>query len=113
MVAPRLTAQTPELWAGVECTVNRVGDSYSDQLERSGHAVRVKDLERLAELGVRTIRYPILWERTAPEALDRFDWSWADERLDLLQQLGSETNCRVGPSRQWSFVHQSSRSGFS
>ncbi|HYJ85506.1 MAG TPA: SDR family oxidoreductase [Pyrinomonadaceae bacterium] len=88
MVAPKLTAQMPEVWAGVECTVNRVGDSYSDQLERSGHAIRVKDLERLADLGVRSIRYPILWERTAPEASDRLDWSWADERLGDLQRLG-------------------------
>ena len=27
-----------DLWAGVECTVNRVGDEYFDQLELSGHA---------------------------------------------------------------------------
>lgn len=77
-----------ELWAGVECTVNRVGDNYSDQLERTGHAQRSDDLERLAALGVRTIRYPILWERTAPRALDVLDWSWADERMLYFQQLG-------------------------
>jgi dTDP-4-dehydrorhamnose reductase len=88
MTASTLTAQSLELWAGVECTVNRVGDYYSDQLERSGHAVRLKDLERLAELGVCTIRYPILWERTAPRALDSLDWSWADERMQSLQPLG-------------------------
>jgi dTDP-4-dehydrorhamnose reductase len=88
MTADRFTAQKPELWAGVECTVNRVGDSYSDQLERSGHAIRIKDLERLAELGVRAIRYPILWERTAPQALHKLDWSWSDERLEDLQRLG-------------------------
>jgi dTDP-4-dehydrorhamnose reductase len=76
----------PELWAGVECTVNRVGDRYSDQLDRSGHAIRIRDLERLANLGVRTIRYPILWERCAPRP-DSFDWSWADERLGSLRRL--------------------------
>ena len=79
---------TPEVWAGVECTVNRVGDTYSDQLERSGHALRIKDLERLAELGVRCLRYPVLWERTAPESPDTFDWSWPDERMKTLQRLG-------------------------
>jgi len=78
----------PEVWAGVECTVNRVGDAYSDQLERSGHALRIKDLERLADLGVRRLRYPILWERTAPEDLDKSDWSWSDERMSQLQRLG-------------------------
>ena len=78
---------TLEIWAGVECTVNRIDDTYSDQLERSGHALRFKDLERLAELGVRRLRYPILWERTAPSAPESYDWSWADERLNQLQQL--------------------------
>src|SRR5215211_1626238 len=77
-----------ELWAGVECTVNRVGDKYSDQLERSGHALRGRDLERLAELGVHRLRYPVLWERTAPDGLDNIDWSWADERLSTLRRQG-------------------------
>ena len=80
----------PEIWAGIECTVNRVGDQFSDQLERSGHALRLKDLERLAELGVRCLRYPILWERTAPENPDTPDWSWSDERMSGLQRLGLE-----------------------
>jgi len=80
--------RTPELWAGVECTVNRVGNIYSDQIERSGHGIRIKDLERLAELGVSAIRYPVLWERTAPLSLDSLDWSWADERLAGLGRLG-------------------------
>lgn len=78
----------PELWAGIECTINRIADSYSDQLERTGHSVRIKDLERLAGLGVRTIRYPILWERTAPQESDRVDWAWTDERLHSIQKLG-------------------------
>ena len=77
-----------ELWAGVECTVNRVVDRYFDQLECSGHAARLDDLDRFAELGIRTLRYPILWERTAPDGLDRADWSWADERLGRLRDLG-------------------------
>jgi dTDP-4-dehydrorhamnose reductase len=88
MTAETLTLPPLELWTGVECTVNRVGDTYSDQLERSGHALRSKDLKRLAALGVRTLRYPILWERTAPRALDNPDWSWADERMDAMRRLG-------------------------
>ena len=75
------------LWAGIEATVNRVGDNYSDQIERSGHALRVSDLDRLASLGVKTVRYPVLWERTAPHSLDEFDWRWADERLNHLRRL--------------------------
>jgi dTDP-4-dehydrorhamnose reductase len=87
MAALTRTPEKPELWAGVECTVNRIGDTFADQLERTGHAIRLHDLERLHDLGVRTIRYPILWERTAPKSLDLMDWSWADERLGRLRQL--------------------------
>ena len=77
-----------EVWAGVECTVNRVGDQYFDQIERNGHASRIDDLDLFAELGVRALRYPVLWERTAPNGIESADWSWADERLERLRQLG-------------------------
>src|SRR5918993_957497 len=77
-----------ELWGGVECTVNRVGDSYFDQLERTGHAARADDLDLFAGLGLRRMRYPVLWERVAPGGLERADWSWADARLARLRRLG-------------------------
>ena len=82
-----VNAETPALWAGVEATVNRVGNKYSDQIERSGHALRITDLDRLASLGIECVRYPVLWERTAPRSLDEFDWRWADERLNYLRRL--------------------------
>ncbi|WP_414572446.1 family 1 glycosylhydrolase [Nostoc sp. CCY 9925] len=77
-----------EVWAGVECTVNRVGEEYFDQLERNGHATRLDDLDLFAQLGIHAIRYPILWERIAPNGLENADWSWADERLGGLRELG-------------------------
>lgn len=77
-----------ELWGGVECTVNRVRDAYFSQLDRNGHAGRRDDLERFAALGIRAIRYPVLWERTAPDGIASADWRWADERLPALRQLG-------------------------
>jgi dTDP-4-dehydrorhamnose reductase len=76
-----------ELWGGVECTVNRVGDCYFDQIERTGHAARVDDLDRFAALGIRTLRYPILWERTAPGGACHADWTWADERMERMLAL--------------------------
>jgi dTDP-4-dehydrorhamnose reductase len=77
-----------ELWGGLECTVNRVGDCYLDQIERTGHASRVEDLDRFAALGIRTLRYPVLWERTAPDGLGRADWTWADQRMARMLALG-------------------------
>lgn len=79
--------QPLELWGGIECTVNRVGDRYFDQLERNGHATRLTDLDHFAALGMQAIRYPLLWERTAPNQLAQADWSWADERLKYLKEL--------------------------
>ena len=86
-----MTPATPvEIWGGVECTCRRVGDSYSDQLTRNGHRDRLDDLDRFAALGLRTLRYPILWEHVAPDSLDAPDWQWADERLARLQVLAIE-----------------------
>ncbi|MBD1913237.1 family 1 glycosylhydrolase [Leptolyngbya sp. FACHB-8] len=76
------------VWAGVECTVNRIGDEYFDQLEWNGHATRIDDLKQFAALGVEAIRYPVLWERIAPNGLEQADWSWTDQRLALLDDLG-------------------------
>lgn len=76
-----------ELWAGVECTVNRVGDRYFDQLAKNAHHDRITDLDLFAGLGITAIRYPVLWERTAPNGLASARWEWADERLDRLGVL--------------------------
>jgi len=73
-----------ELWAGLECTVNRVGGRHFDQLARSGHDERPGDLDLVAQLGVRRLRYPVLWERA-----DR-NWKRTDERLTRLRELGVE-----------------------
>jgi dTDP-4-dehydrorhamnose reductase len=76
-----------ELWGGVECTVNRVGDVYFDQLDRSGHATRLSDLYLFAGLGIRALRYPVLWERVAPNGVEAIDWTRSDERLSRLGEL--------------------------
>jgi dTDP-4-dehydrorhamnose reductase len=86
MAAPSSTPRL-EVWAGIECTVNRVNDHYFDQLERSGHDRRGDDLDRIAALGVRTLRYPVLWERTAPRGPAEADWTWPDARLARLRAL--------------------------
>jgi dTDP-4-dehydrorhamnose reductase len=79
-----------ELWGGVECTIVRVGDSYRDQVAETGHLGRSDDIDRIAEMGIRTVRYPILWETIAPDNLRNFDFSWTDERLAMLRERGIE-----------------------
>lgn len=74
------------LWAGPECTVNRVGDNYHDQCQRSGFNRRLHDIDLLAGLGVQRVRLPLLWERvslgTAPG-----DWRWSDAQIRRLREL--------------------------
>ncbi|MDQ4142049.1 MAG: family 1 glycosylhydrolase, partial [Bacteroidota bacterium] len=76
-----------DLWGGVECSCNRVGEQFFDQLSRNGHWDRISDLDLFASLGIKKLRYPVLWEHVAPQSLDTPDWSWSDERLQRLQQL--------------------------
>jgi dTDP-4-dehydrorhamnose reductase len=88
-MTPRTTPRAPlSLWGGIECTVNRVRDGYLDQVRMSGHDRRPDDLDRIAALGVRTLRYPVWWERVSPHRPDAFDWAWPDERLGRLRLLG-------------------------
>ncbi|MBV9930193.1 MAG: SDR family oxidoreductase [Alphaproteobacteria bacterium] len=77
-----------ELWGGVECTIVRLGDEYRDQTVETGHAGRPADIDLIAGLGIRTVRYPILWEAIAPERPDACDWRWTDERLGMLRARG-------------------------
>ncbi len=81
-------ASPPELWGGVECTIVRVGDEYRDQTAETGHDVRRDDIDRIADLGVTTVRYPILWESVAPESTEDCDFAWTDERLLMLRERG-------------------------
>ncbi|HYF89211.1 family 1 glycosylhydrolase [Azospirillum sp.] len=77
-----------EIWGGLECTVARIRNTYVDQTLLNGHERRPDDLDRFASLGIKRIRYPVLWERVAPNGIERADWSWTDERLERLRELG-------------------------
>ncbi|SHH17806.1 family 1 glycosylhydrolase [Massilia sp. CF038] len=77
-----------QLWGGLECTVNRIESDYFNQIERNGHLHRDDDIARFASLGIAAIRYPVLWESTAPDGLAKANWSWPDRRLEALRAAG-------------------------
>ena len=79
-----------QLWAGFECTLNRVGDVQHDQLELTGHYHRLDDLDRLAALGIRTVRYPVLWERIEARRASGAPFAWHDAVMARLRTLGIE-----------------------
>jgi dTDP-4-dehydrorhamnose reductase len=77
-----------ELWGGIECTVNRVGHRFHDQLRFAGHHSRLRDLDALSSLGMSWLRYPILWEHVAPRSLARLSFERSDRQLKRLRQVG-------------------------
>jgi dTDP-4-dehydrorhamnose reductase len=76
----------PEIWGGIECTINRIGNTFRDQLQYCGHYTRTGDIEHIAGLGIRALRYPVLWERHQPVKGQVIDWSWTEKQL---QKIGS------------------------
>src|SRR5205085_11052530 len=75
-----------ELWGGVECTVVRIGDEFRSQLHETGHWSRMSDIDAMADLGIKAVRYPIVWETVAPEVPTELDFSWHDQRLNRLRE---------------------------
>ena len=90
-----------EVWGGVECTVNRVGDHYHDQLGRNGHLERPEDLKRFASLGLCTLRVPVLWELAEPsrgvDRLERFDAMLLQARALGLRVIAGLVHHGSGP----------------
>ncbi|MES2647566.1 MAG: family 1 glycosylhydrolase [Bacteroidota bacterium] len=79
-----------DIWAGIECTYNRVNDNYQDQLEKAGFYTRQNDLERIAGLGIKMIRFPVIWEKHEPVQQQLIDWHFTEESLSKLQELKVE-----------------------
>jgi len=78
-----------EIWGGIECTINRVGDQYFDQSEYSGHYNRgTADIDLVSSLGIKMLRYPVLWERHMPVQEGIIDWTFVDYTLGRMQELG-------------------------
>lgn len=63
-------------------------ETYRDQVKETGHTERISDLDAIAALGIRTLRYPVLWETVSPDHPDQCDWRWHDTRQERLRELG-------------------------
>jgi dTDP-4-dehydrorhamnose reductase len=83
------THSIPDIWGGIECSFTRVQDLYGDQLDYCGHYRRgIQDIEYMAQVGFKAIRYPIIYERY--KALDGEDasWPWLARQLNALRYYG-------------------------
>lgn len=79
-----------ELWVGPECTINRVGERWRDQSELTGFARRPDDFERLATLGAKKMRLPILWEQAARSPGNELDFGASDDAMARTRVAGIE-----------------------
>src|SRR6185295_20475 len=83
-----IRSSTPEIWGGIECTINRVGDEFYDQLHRAGHYEREDDIAQFAALGFSKIRYPLLWEKHQQRKDEPIDWRCSAKRLNKIREAG-------------------------
>ncbi len=86
--ASNLPGSPLELWGGIECSVVRVGDGWRDQIRETGHHGRQGDLRQIADLGIKTLRYPVLWERCTPGQPGASGWAWHDRQMREMGRLG-------------------------
>ncbi len=80
----------PEFWGGIECTVNRVGNHYRDQLHDLGHYRRMDDIRQIARLGIKKLRYPVLWENHEDCAGKHINWERTSFALQQICKEGIE-----------------------
>ncbi|MEO7121212.1 MAG: family 1 glycosylhydrolase [Ginsengibacter sp.] len=76
---------TIPLWGGIECTINRIDDDFHDQLEMGNYYSDPAKLQAIIDLGIQTLRFPILWEKHQPQLDREIDWKWAEEQLEKLR----------------------------
>lgn len=81
----------PEIWGGIECTVNRVNDRYIDQLKQADFDNIKNVIEEIASLGIKTLRFPILWENHEPVENTEIDFSKTRSYLERL------SSCEIEP----------------
>ena len=74
-----------EIWGGLECTINRVGANFRDQLNYSGHYNRKDDIDQIARLGISTLRYPVLWEAHQRSHQEKINWDHTRQQLEKIR----------------------------
>lgn len=75
------------VWGGVECSHIRIGDVERDQCAEAGHNKRLADLDLIAGLGLRTLRYPMLWA-TIERPDGSLEFGQVETRFHRLRDLG-------------------------
>ena len=75
----------PEIWGGIECTINRVNNTFLDQFDLSGFYDHPEWIHDIVRLGIKTIRFPVLWEKHQPSLGQPIDWNFTANQLEILK----------------------------
>lgn len=94
-----------EFRGGIECTINRVNNIYFDQLNLSRHYRREEDIRLISELGIKTLRYPVLWEKHAPAPQHAIDWTFT-KSIIWAKQIRNYAGCGAFAPWQWPPVYK-------
>jgi dTDP-4-dehydrorhamnose reductase len=86
----KISPSDPEIWGGIECTINRVGDKFSDQLSFTQCYESDSFIDGITQLGIKAIRFPVLWEKHEPVKNKTIDWTWSANQLNKLRDHGIE-----------------------
>jgi dTDP-4-dehydrorhamnose reductase len=80
----------PEIWGGIECSINRINNQFQDQLEYAGYYQRNGDLRLFAEMGIKAMRFPILWEKHQPRQDEEPNFLWAEQQVNEMRSFQIE-----------------------
>ncbi len=75
----------PEIWGGLECTINRVENDFFDQLQEGGYYSRPA-VNQIVDLGIKKLRFPVLWEMHQPQLDTPIDWRWTEQQLTFFKK---------------------------
>lgn len=81
------SCNNPEIWGGVECTINRVADFYFDQLAFNNYYQQPQQ-EAIAHLGIKKLRFPVLWEKHELTKDATINWKWTSSQLEYFNNNG-------------------------
>ena len=99
----------PEVWAGIECTVNRVENYYFDQLTYAGHYSRQGDIDQFAELGIKKFfSLPGFMGNTSTFLRSKAQLQLDNKTICKNKIPRHGTNCRIIASRQRPAIYKSS-----
>lgn len=92
-----------ETWGGIECSINRVGDEYFDQLAYDNQYNQLTQLEKICNLGITKLRFPILWEKQQPDLQQPIRWAviphldyLKDRKVDVIAGLAHHGSGPIG-----------------